>query len=130
MNNKIVDTQLFMESMEIERIINDIKADNVSYELNLEYYIDVLDENRVVLKIACDSGFKPNLMFRAKFKYAFIIEFENDITDEDIYANEEDIFDSIGSEVSYLIAILTRNMGGSPLIVPPVVSKINRLEKK
>ena len=67
-------------------------------------------------------------MFIAKFRYNVIVEFENDITDDEVYKNINDILDSIGSEISCLISILTRSMGGSPLIVPPVVNKISRLD--
>ncbi|KXA06738.1 hypothetical protein [Clostridium perfringens] len=128
MNNRIIDTQFFMENMEIERIVNDVKAGDINYELNLQYYIHDINENTVALKVKCDSGFKPSLMFIAKFRYNVIVEFENDITDDEVYKNINDILDSIGSEISCLISILTRSMGGSPLIVPPVVNKISRLD--
>ncbi|SHF15062.1 hypothetical protein [Clostridium fallax] len=128
MNNRIIDTQFFMENMEFERIVNDIKAGEINYELNLQYYIHDINENTVSLKVKCDSGFRPSLMFIAKFRYNVVVEFENDITDDEVYKNINDILDSIGSEISCLISILTRSMGGSPLIVPPVVNKISRLD--
>lgn len=130
MRNNVIDTALFMESMNIEKIINDIKPDDVEYELNVRYYLDEFDENKALLKVICDSGFKPNLMFRANFKFNAIVEFEKEVTSDDIDSNIDEIVDSIGSEISYLIATLTKSMGGSSLIVPPIINNIDKFEGK
>lgn len=128
MKNNVINTEVFMDNMNIEKIINDVKVDEINYELNIKYYIDEFEEEKVLLKVICDSGFKPNLMFRANFNFSVVVEFEKVVTVEDVEANIEDIFDSMGGEISYLIATLTRSMGGSSLIVPPIVNKIEKIE--
>lgn len=128
MKNNVVNTELFMNSMNIEKIVNEVKVSEINYELNIKYYIDEFEEEKVLLKVICDSGFKPNLMFRASLNFDVVVEFEKEVALEDVESNIEDILDSMGSEISYLIAALTRSMGGSSLIVPPIVNKIEKLE--
>lgn len=131
MKNNVINTDLFMDSMSIEKIINEVKTEEINYELNIKYYIDEYEDEKAFIQAICDSGFKPNLMFRADFKFSIVAEFEKDVTSEDVESNIEYIFDSsIGREISYLIATLTKSMGGSPLIVPPIINKIEKLDNK
>lgn len=131
LKNSILDKEYFLQDMKIERVeLKDVKGD-IEYFLKAEYEILEIDENIVTINAKVKSGFDPAVMFKGKFNFDIRVDFENDISGEnEIEEHLEGIFRNLGSEISYLVAICTKSMGGSPLIVPPLMVEYKKKEIK
>lgn len=128
-NNEIMDRDFSVRKVAINRIYTDTdEIEEIIYVSNLKYKITNIKENIINLLLKVKCGFNPSTMFEADIEFNMFVEFKNEINQDEVIQNIEEIAAPIGSEISYLLAIFTKSMGNSPLIVPPVINS-HELEK-
>ncbi|MDU4320570.1 MAG: hypothetical protein E7I47_14820 [Clostridium sp.] len=125
----IVDRDLFLQSLTTKKLrIEDKESDNIKYKANAQYRIINIADNISVIKTKINCGFEPKSFFEAEIEYNIRVEFEEEVGEEYIDENIKEILFPVLGECSYLLAIITKGMVNTPLILPTFISKYEKVE--
>lgn len=127
--DSINDRTLILRSIKVDEVVakNDGEHD-IEYNLDFEYKI-VENKNGIVnLKVKSEAYFEPEMVLKALMEFNLYYDIDGEVSDDEIYGNIEELLSPIGSEVSCLLALITKSMSGTPLILPPVIKEIRMVE--
>lgn len=76
----------------------------------------------IVIEVNTKTFIKPEALFSIEIEHVIELIPTEEITDAEINSNIEEITAHLGAEVSYIIASITKEMIGSHMILPPVLT--------
>ena len=115
----LVKDEIYKESKENDN-------EEIEYVLNAKYRIIDNKPNAIVIRVNTNSFFTPNAIFKADMEFNVFLGVDGELKDEDIHDNIEEILSPLASEISCLLATIIKSMKGRPLILPPVINKIEQ----
>lgn len=124
---KISNKDFLLRSIKVNRILEEESVEDIEYSINAKYKILENKNGDITLRVLVSAGFIPDMMFKAELEFNVYINMEIDIADKEIDKNIEELLYFLGSEVSYLLATITKSMGGSALILPPTIKGIEKM---
>lgn len=108
----------------------DKKPSDVTVDVNHETKYVILNNTKESLVIRVDTriSVEPEALFSIELEHIIEFMLNEEITNEEIENNIEKIIGSLGTEISYIVASITKEMIGSHMILPPVIN-INTIDK-
>ncbi|MBV4430691.1 hypothetical protein KM803_04990 [Clostridium tyrobutyricum] len=123
LTQNIISKDIILIKMDTKKIPFKKETDKVSFKSIAKYSIKNNKDGQVIILLKINSGFVPEIFLNVKFEFIANIKFESPVKDSDIQENIEDILYPLGSRISYLISVITREMDGDNLIVPPSIDE-------
>jgi hypothetical protein len=120
---KIISRDIVLIKMGTKKLYAREELDEVSFKSTAKYSIKNNRDGQVTILLNINSEFIPEIFLEANFEFIVNLEFEVDVSDSDIKENINDILYPLGGRISYLISVISREMDGDNLIVPPSIDE-------
>jgi flagellar basal body P-ring protein FlgI len=115
-----------------DRIDKTPKDKKINIHQNVECTILKMTKENLSVKVNTRVFVDPEALFSMEIEHVIEVTFREEITNEEIENNISEIIAPLGTEISYIIASVTKKMFGMHLILPPgiKVDKVNKLAKQ
>lgn len=128
--DNIISRELSLKNIKVTEVIEKSNSEDNTFNMKAKYKIVENNNGEVNIRLNIISGFEPEIIFNSEIDFNLYVKFEKDVEDKDISDNIGDLINQVGSEVSALLAQITRSMIGTAIIVPPMISKITKSKEK
>jgi len=126
---KLKKRRFYLNKVTAKRI--DKEPDENPININHEVACTILknSKDKLSIKVNTKTYPQPEALFSIEIEYIMEFILKEEITDEEIKNNIDIMVAPLGGAVSYIIASITKEMHGSPLILPPTieVDKVDRV---
>lgn len=120
--NKLIRRSIKLLSVEAKALEIPRDSDSLEFDSHTDCVVKETDsENEYIVNATVKAFNEPAALFDMTFSYQITLKFGDYTTKEEVEENAPVLIGNIGSEVSYMIAVLTNEMFGTKIIVPPLM---------
>ncbi len=122
-NNKIKSIRTMIKSIQVKNSFDEMESREAGYESDFDFDYHIIENTRERAEILLNVviRLKPDTPFIIEIEYKVEMNLDEPITNNDINKNIEDITAGIGGQNSLMIAFLTGQLLGNPLVIPPTL---------
>lgn len=116
---KIKGRDYYLNNITANRIAKepDDRTANIMQEADFSILENTADS--LVIKVNTKAFVEPEALFLIETEHIIEFELKEKVSSEDVEKNINELIPSLGHEISYLIASLTKKMIGIHVILPP-----------
>lgn len=126
--SKVKNREFYLNKLVANRIEKQPKDNKINISQDVFCTILEKTKERLTLKVNARVFVVPEAFFSIETEHVLEVVFREETTDEEIESTIDEIIAPLGTEISFIIASLTKKMFGAHIILPPRIKvyKINK----